>query len=348
MNLAYVRIAAVGAAIVALLTALPLQQPYPTAAQTQTASQATTPTSPDDELDGITYDERSGYGGPHNVVKLVNRQDDRLRVKGNIQLNRIRGDTVAPANVAIAGASCSDCETFSIALQLNLIQENWQTFVPENAAVAANAGCTRCHTVAYALQYLIPVDDPSEVPRNVDSLVRELDQELNRIHSDRSLTLEMAEQRLVAIVIAFSDLAMNLVADRQQSTATNDVAALVETVTPTPVATPTLTATLPTAAPTAVMTGTPHSPAPSSATTGMTPEPTATPLASPMLAPTSGLAEPTPTAPRSEPTAALTATIPTASPEPFPPYTVSLMASSAKTYFPSRAGRARLTPSSNL
>src|SRR5215218_945408 len=65
-------------------------------------------------------DPGSGQGGgANNVVIIENRVDGRLTTRGQVQLNRIPGPTAGPANLASANASCTDCQTLAVALQID-------------------------------------------------------------------------------------------------------------------------------------------------------------------------------------------------------------------------------------
>src|SRR5689334_19016047 len=70
---------------------------------------------------GAAFAQYNGGGGGKNIVTQINRTDNRLRIKGNIQLNRIPGPNVEPINLAFAGSSCTGCQTYAVALQINLI-----------------------------------------------------------------------------------------------------------------------------------------------------------------------------------------------------------------------------------
>ncbi len=201
-----------------------------------------------DEKDGVSYNENSGGGGGRNNVRIVNRVDNRLRVKGNVQLNQIPGPNVAPGNVAYAYASCTDCQTFAVALQINLISRNTTSAKPENAAVAVNYQCTRCYTVARAYQYVYSVDDPKQVPDEVTQLIKELDQELNAIHQDKGISLADAEARINAVISRFASLAASLKETRaeERSASSPDVTPIPETTATPDAAT---TAATPTAQP---------------------------------------------------------------------------------------------------
>lgn len=175
----------------------------------------------DDEPD-ITNSEQSG-GDFANIVTVTNRTDNRMRVRGNIEVNRILGDEVTPLNQATAYAMCTDCQTFSIALQINLISVHAKTIRPQNAAIALNYSCTRCVTVARAIQYVVQVEDPREEQSDVSELVRELNRELRAVAREaRSgrMTVVQAESRINAVIERFRSLGMSLYEDRNEQTET--------------------------------------------------------------------------------------------------------------------------------
>ena len=186
----------------------------PTAIPTATPSMACQEDLADDEQrDGATFEEQlqdvwtyHGAGsGPRNVVKLHNRRSGQLRVRGNVQLNRISGDAVDPFNYSIAYNACGEgAATFAVALQLNLYRTGAPYVAPENYAYAVNYGCTRCAALAYAVQLVYPVDDPTQVPEPVRELIRELDRELQEIHVlQQELSLAQAHARVKAVVDRF-------------------------------------------------------------------------------------------------------------------------------------------------
>jgi putative peptide zinc metalloprotease protein len=180
-------------------------------AASPTGETATAPAGANaDTTDGITSNAAAGGGGGKNVVRLVNRVDGRLRVKGNVQLNRVPGPDVAPVNLAYAYSSCTDCQTLTVALQINLISKTATRVTPQNAAVAANVECTRCVTGAWAYQYVLSVDDPTQVPKDVSDLIKAMDAELNAVHADKSVTLAQAVSRIRAVISQFQQLAASL------------------------------------------------------------------------------------------------------------------------------------------
>jgi hypothetical protein len=89
-----------------------------------------------------------------NYIPAVNQTNDRMDVRGNVQLNVYNGPTGRPANMAYSWGSCVGCNTFSLAMQVNVVS-NRSTIYANNHALAFNFKCSGCTTTAMALQYII-------------------------------------------------------------------------------------------------------------------------------------------------------------------------------------------------
>lgn len=158
-------------------------------------------------------------GNRDNTIEAINRADGRLLIRGGVQINTISGPDVEPVNFAYAYSSCTDCQTFAVALQVNLIGRDSRNVVPQNVAIALNESCTRCRTVAKALQYVYTVDDPTQVPDEVFELVEEIDEELEDLieeSAEREITVAEAEARINAVVEWFYELAAHLNERREE------------------------------------------------------------------------------------------------------------------------------------
>jgi putative peptide zinc metalloprotease protein len=180
-------------------------------------------TAPDDPAaDDVTVrrgredrdDDQAGQrlpgGGGNNVVMVRNHSDGDLRIRGRIRLAELHGSRAEPVNMALAYASCTDCQTFAVALEIALVAPGTSTIAPQNRAHALNYDCTRCVTVARALQYVFVVDDPSVVPDNIDRLMRDMERELQSIQHERGITADEANARVDAVIDRFQDLASGL------------------------------------------------------------------------------------------------------------------------------------------
>ena len=165
---------------IAPTTATPTSAASPLPASTDMPP-ANAPAASGGDSDNADYQEIPNGGGSNNIVKVQNKTDNRLRVKAKIQLNHIPGDNVQPVNYAQAIGSCTNCQTFAVALQIDLRSRTATTVAPQNAAVALNVKCTGCTTVADAYQYVVPVDDPTQVPDNVRDLINQMQQQLNAL-----------------------------------------------------------------------------------------------------------------------------------------------------------------------
>lgn len=151
-----------------------------------------------------------GHGKGRNVVMVRNDDDGELRVRGRIRMVEMRGPTVDPVNMAFAYASCTDCQTYAVALEIVLVSPNASTIVPQNRARAINYECTRCVTLARALQYVFTVDDFSDRPDKSRRLIRDMERELRDIGRDKRITAEEANARVNAVIAQFQDLADGL------------------------------------------------------------------------------------------------------------------------------------------
>jgi hypothetical protein len=199
------------------------QSPTESASPTPAANAAASPTeTPTGAADGSDVGFKLNGAGGNNIVKITNKTDNRLIVRGRIDFNRIPADRIAPVNAAIAVGSCADCQTYAVALQINLYQRGASVVAPQNAAVAVNAACSHCVTVARAVQYSIPVDDLSVVPNDVRKLAKALDKELKAVEGNYDVgtfNVYQANARINTVVSEFKTLANGLLDEYRIETA---------------------------------------------------------------------------------------------------------------------------------
>lgn len=209
-----------GAAAILIVAALACQSPRATPAPSGSsgpsgatdakpivAAQTATP-RPDVDA-GVTLEEFP-RGDPRNEVRLANTEKMRFKARASIRLQRIAGDEVTPTNIASAQGSCMSCQAIAVAVQVVFYRRGASNVSPINVALASNAGCTRCVTAARAIQYVIPVDDPTaDVPAEVDRLVQDLDRELRFLASVKTwdqITSDEALARIQRVLDQHEDL----------------------------------------------------------------------------------------------------------------------------------------------
>lgn len=89
-----------------------------------------------------------------NLALAINTTDDSSLVKFAFDVRRVMNGIVDQTNAAVAVASCENCRTVAVAIQIVIITGEANVITPENAAVAINYQCTSCETLASAYQFV--------------------------------------------------------------------------------------------------------------------------------------------------------------------------------------------------
>jgi len=206
--------------------------PSPPSAPVASAVEATPTPSVTDEIPFIE-------DGRHvNSVEASNRRDGRFELEGRADFVREQHDDVTAGNQAYAHATCTDCQTIALALQVVVYQRDAKNVAPRNFAIAVNDKCTRCLTVAVAVQYAIPVEDPKAVAPDIKDLVKELNREMNELERIRQLNdgnVAQVEAQVNDIIARFDTLRAYLHEDRREAAPSEPAATPTpETATPAP------------------------------------------------------------------------------------------------------------------
>ena len=194
--------------------------PVPTAADDPTPAAAQSTQAPDFSVapdTDVRSQEHAEDRGADNIVEVQNFDDNQFRMRGSVDLDHVEGDTATPTNRAEAYSSCTNCQTFAVALQIAFIRSDASTVAPVNQAIAVNNQCTGCVTSARALQYVFLVDDPHQVPGRANEFINRMNAELRAIARTRDITPADANARIDAVIGQFSDLAANLKDARRDS-----------------------------------------------------------------------------------------------------------------------------------
>src|SRR5205823_2274318 len=160
----------------------------------------------------------AGYpaaGGANNIVQVINHSDGRSRMNGRVQLNQIPGPNAGPKNEAFAYSSCVNCRSVAVAVQIDLIGPAARNIQPQNIGVALNYGCTDCATGAFAIQDVIQVADPTQIPSDVRDKVPAINAQIRdfsaRYSTNPSITLGEAKAFAEAIYAQLKDLVDSVV-----------------------------------------------------------------------------------------------------------------------------------------
>jgi putative peptide zinc metalloprotease protein len=88
----------------------------------------------------------------------INTKDGSSVFRLAFAIKRAAGDVVDNSNAAVAFASCTDCQTVAISIQIVLITGDAEVITPVNLAIAINQNCTLCDTLASAYQWVLTTD----------------------------------------------------------------------------------------------------------------------------------------------------------------------------------------------
>jgi putative peptide zinc metalloprotease protein len=100
-----------------------------------------------------------GAGGDTGAI-AINTKDGSDIFRIAFAIKRAMGDVVDNGNAAVAFASCTDCETVAVSIQVVLMMNDPSVVTPTNLAIAINQECTLCVTLASAYQVILTTDGP--------------------------------------------------------------------------------------------------------------------------------------------------------------------------------------------
>jgi putative peptide zinc metalloprotease protein len=104
--------------------------------------------------------EGSGGAGGDTTAIAINTKDGKDIFRIAFAIKRAMGDVVDNTNAAVAFASCTDCQTVAVSIQVVLMMNDPSTVTPTNQAIAINQECTLCETLASAYQVILTTDGP--------------------------------------------------------------------------------------------------------------------------------------------------------------------------------------------
>ncbi len=112
--------------------------------------------------------------------------------------------------MAYSWGSCVGCNTFSLAMQVNVVG-NSSAIYANNHALALNFKCSGCTTTAMALQYIIvSQSQTAAVPAEAWGLINSMNGELGALSRDPTVTPGIAESRINGVLSQFSGLLSSL------------------------------------------------------------------------------------------------------------------------------------------
>ncbi len=111
----------------------------------------------------------------------VNTKDGASVFRLAFSIKRVAGDVVDNANAAVSYASCTDCQTVAISIQIVLVTGDPDVVTPENFAIAINENCTSCDTLASAYQWVLSTGGQVHITAEGNRAIAEIRRELQEL-----------------------------------------------------------------------------------------------------------------------------------------------------------------------
>jgi putative peptide zinc metalloprotease protein len=102
----------------------------------------------------------TAHAGGDTSAVAINTKDGSSIFRLAFAVRRTMDEVIDESNAAIAFASCEDCRTTAVSIQLVLVMSDPDVVSPTNIAIAINQECIACDTLASAYQYVLTTDGP--------------------------------------------------------------------------------------------------------------------------------------------------------------------------------------------
>ena len=129
-----------------------------------------------------------------NAAVALNTKDGSSIFRFAFNIHRSMGDVVDNTNAAVAYASCEECTTIAVAMQVILVMGDPEIVTPTNLALALNYECTLCYTMASAYQFVISTDGPVHFTAEGNKTIADLRRQLRDLLESGASIEEMAAQ----------------------------------------------------------------------------------------------------------------------------------------------------------
>src|SRR5437588_4624575 len=136
--------------------------------------------------------------GGGNTAIAVNTTTGSTLIKVAFAIRDVMGNVVDQSNAAVAYASCTDCTTVAIAIEIVLVEGDPSVVTPTNLALAYNELCSLCITVADAIQFVEGTGGPVHFDAEGNRILAEIRQELEQLKHE-TLTLTELQAKIEEI-----------------------------------------------------------------------------------------------------------------------------------------------------
>ncbi len=144
-------------------------------------------------------DNHEDGSGDDNIVVAENTHDGSSIFEFAFEITEVTGDVVDAGNLAVAYATCTECRTVAVAIQIVLVFSDPSVVVPENVAIAVNEECDLCETFASAYQFVISTGGPVEFTKEGRKALKEIEKQIKALLKS-DLPLEELQAQIDALM----------------------------------------------------------------------------------------------------------------------------------------------------
>ena len=138
----------------------------------------------------------------------INTKDGSSIFRLAFAIKRAAGDVVDNSNAAVAFASCTDCQTVAISIQIVFITGDPEAVTPENIAIAINQNCTLCDTLASAYQWVLTTNGNVHFTAEGNRAIAQIRHELRGLR-DSGLSGPEIQARVAELMQRLADVLRN-------------------------------------------------------------------------------------------------------------------------------------------
>jgi putative peptide zinc metalloprotease protein len=143
-----------------------------------------------------------------NAAIAVNTKDGSSVFKFAFAIRHVMSDVVDETNAAVSYASCTDCTTTAIAIEIVLVNGSPSTFTPTNMAMAINYQCNLCNTFAAAYQFVIQGTGPMHFTHDALKTMAEIRKQIRELQ-DQNLSPFELQAALDPLIAQLKDVLAN-------------------------------------------------------------------------------------------------------------------------------------------
>jgi putative peptide zinc metalloprotease protein len=165
-----------------------------------------------------------------NTAVATNTKDGKSVFKLAFSVKQVTGEVDA-TNTAVAYASCTDCRTVAVAIQVVLVSEV-DAATPENVAIAINYDCTECETLARAFQFVYGTGEELEFTKEGKARLHDLKKRVHDLKQRDDLTLAQLAAELAVIAAEVAEVVEEETQVKQSSAPTTTAPATTSTTAP--------------------------------------------------------------------------------------------------------------------